>query len=99
MPADDQQQDGGWHLDKKVPLGLIATILLQTATFAWWASSQSSSLQDHERRLLMQERTAELRAARDLTQEGRLARIEEGIRSLLETAQRLERRVDGRAQP
>lgn len=27
-----------WHLDKRVPLALILTIFLQTATVVWWAS-------------------------------------------------------------
>ena len=31
--------DEGWHLDKKVPLGLIVAILAQTAAVIWWGSS------------------------------------------------------------
>lgn len=27
-----------WHFDKKVPLALIATLIVQTITVVWWAS-------------------------------------------------------------
>jgi hypothetical protein len=30
-----QQEQSGWHLDKKVPLGLIFTILLQAGMVIW----------------------------------------------------------------
>lgn len=29
--------DREWHLDKKVPIALIATLLLQTGGLVWWA--------------------------------------------------------------
>ena len=31
-----------WHLDRKVPLALIVTILLQTSLGVWWAASLTS---------------------------------------------------------
>lgn len=48
------------------------------------------------RAVCLRKRATEARSLRELAQEGRLARIEEGIRALLETATRLERRVAGR---
>lgn len=30
--------DARWHLDKRFPIALIATIGIQTATIVWWAS-------------------------------------------------------------
>lgn len=98
MTDDDRQQDGGWHLDKKVPISIIAAILAQTVAMTWFLAGLQSQATDHERRLSVQERAAEGRLARDVAQEGRLARIEEGIRSLLSTASRLERRIEGRQQ-
>jgi hypothetical protein len=38
------EENEGWHLDKKVPLTLIAAILFQTAGFAYWAASQESRI-------------------------------------------------------
>jgi glutathione S-transferase len=34
-----------WHLDKKVPIGLLIGLLIQVLWFSWWASSLNSSLQ------------------------------------------------------
>ena len=31
-----------WHLDKKVPIALMVTIFMQSATAVWWASSIES---------------------------------------------------------
>lgn len=41
-----------WHLDKRVPLALIVTIVLQTIVFGYWAGQTSNSvatLQDQVR--------------------------------------------------
>ena len=37
--------DTAWHLDKKVPIALMFTIFLQSATAVWWASSIESRMQ------------------------------------------------------
>lgn len=37
MSARDD--DNAWHLDKKVPISLILTILMQTAAFVWWGAT------------------------------------------------------------
>lgn len=39
--AEDREP---WHLDKKVPIALIATILIQTGAALWWASKLDSRL-------------------------------------------------------
>lgn len=36
--------DGGWHLDKKVPLALIFAMLIQAAGVIAWASSATGSI-------------------------------------------------------
>jgi hypothetical protein len=45
--------DGQWHLDKKVPLALILAILLQTAAAVWWASSIGERVNQLERQSAM----------------------------------------------
>lgn len=37
--------DTAWHLDKKVPIALMFTIFIQSATAVWWASSIESRMQ------------------------------------------------------
>jgi hypothetical protein len=46
MKDDD---DSRWHLDKKVPIALIATIFLQTVGFAWWVGGLSQRIDFLER--------------------------------------------------
>lgn len=45
-----------WHLDKKVPLALIASLFIQAVTFVWWASAINSQSATHERRIDQAER-------------------------------------------
>lgn len=87
---------GPWHLDKRVPLALIATLIVQTIGIGWWAATITSE-QQYQR-----EQIAELRAARAATQleERRmneiLVRLDERMRAQTEILQRLERSL-GRA--
>ena len=37
----DQNQEG-WHLDRRVPLALITALLIQTGGVIWWAANLSS---------------------------------------------------------
>lgn len=87
-----------WHLDKKVPLALIATILLQTflAGFAW--SELRSSLADQERRIVRMETDAALRQRESVALAERLARIEQTLTAVDRTLARLERVLERRPQ-
>jgi hypothetical protein len=42
-------EDTKWHLDKKVPIALILTILGQTVVMTWWAASLSQRVDALER--------------------------------------------------
>lgn len=73
-----------WHLDKRVPLALILTIVIQTAGLVWWASSLS-------------ERVNSLEKSRDATapQGDRLTRVEvklENVQSGIDEIKRLIRK-------
>ncbi len=37
--------DSEWHLDKKVPITLIAAIIVQSGAFGWYASSLSARIE------------------------------------------------------
>jgi hypothetical protein len=41
MPDARLDDDYKWHLDKKVPVALIATLAVQTVAIVWWAASLS----------------------------------------------------------
>ena len=36
---EDGMLDSGWHLDKKVPITLIGSIIVQTFVFGWYAGT------------------------------------------------------------
>lgn len=42
MIGDLDDMKEGWHLDKKVPLGIIFTVLVQTAVLIVWGSKLDS---------------------------------------------------------
>ena len=43
------EMDEQWHLDKKVPISLIAAIAMQTIGFSWYASSLNERVGQLER--------------------------------------------------
>ena len=50
---DDNPQP--WYVDKRIPLGLILAFLFQGSAIIWYAASQSAKVDDHERRIVIQE--------------------------------------------
>ena len=58
-----------WHLDKRVPVALIATLLMYGGLALWWASGI-------EQRVAMMEREQVKTAAALQSVPGRLARLE-----------------------
>jgi hypothetical protein len=70
-----------WHLDRRVPLALILTILLQTGAAVWFAASLQARVDVLER---------------DIEREHVLnARQETAIRSIENGAARLDAKLDG----
>lgn len=61
----DTQAENHWHLDKRVPIALIVTILMQTAGMGIWVGSIQARVEANERAIMDNADTAE-----------RLARIE-----------------------
>lgn len=49
------QDDNRWKLDKHIPVAVIFTIVVQGVAGVWWVSGLQHSVQDHERRLVIQE--------------------------------------------
>lgn len=78
MAATDETQDRQWHLDKKVPLALIVTIIAQTMAIVWWAATASSRLDQLERQV----NTAAPQAERIIRLETKMDGIAEAISEL-----------------
>lgn len=66
-----QRDDNNWHLDKRVPISLIAAILMQSCGFFWWTATTS------ERVSVLKERLDAIAPQAD-----RLTRVEVNIESI-----------------
>jgi len=78
MASTDESQDRQWHLDKKVPLALIVTIIAQTMAIVWWAATASARLDQLERHV----NTAAPQAERIIRLETKMDGIAEAISDL-----------------
>lgn len=80
MTTDPARQ--GWHLDRRVPLALIVTIVLQTAGAFWWAATITT-------------RVAALEEAqqRRIDDHDRITRLEANQTHMLEALRRIEQRL------
>ena len=78
--SDRQDQGGAWQLDRKIPVALIMTLLIQTAGFAFWVGQLSIRIDQ-----------LELQSQRYLTNGDRLTRLEVRIENLIETVRELDR--------
>lgn len=79
-----------WHLDKKVPISIIVSLLLQCAALIWWANGITKDSEDHSRRLaqIESQRASERLAALEsqmIDSRGSLSRIEGKLDRLIET--------------
>lgn len=74
-----------WRLDKHIPIALIVTILGQGAWIVWWGSAMQHSIQDHERRIVVQEtsKTSE-----------RMAVVESQLKATQELQLAMDRKLD-----
>ncbi|MCV6577445.1 MAG: hypothetical protein OIF58_17110 [Cohaesibacter sp.] len=82
MPNNNREP---WHLDKRVPVALIVTLMIQTFGVIWWAASMSERVNFLERQ--MQERS---------DQSERLTRLEVNMKAVVSATTRIERKLDRR---
>lgn len=92
--TNDTQSDQSWHLDKRVPIAIIAMMVGQIFLAGMVYADMRASLADHERRIRVAEETD---ARREIELKGtgaRLAALEENSRSTLRLLERIEGRLD-----
>lgn len=83
-----------WHLDRKVPIALILTILMQTAAAVWFAAALHSRVGVLERDL---ERERVLNGRQDTairSIENGAARLDEKLDGILSVVERMDRRLE-----
>ncbi len=84
----DGYDDKHWHLDRRVPIALIITIIMQTIGIVWWATSLSARVETLEHRF------AELG-----TYQARIVRLEEKQNAVYQRLDRIEaiqRRIEAK---
>lgn len=74
-----------WTVDKRVPLALIVTLVVQTAGIVWWASSMASTVAQQGQRIVAVE---QVRAGE------RLAVLESNIGDVRGQLNRIEAKLD-----
>ena len=82
-----------WHLDRRVPIALIVTILMQTASVVWFLAQMDSRvaiLERDEARIEVVAR-ANSKAINSLTT--RMAVQQEKLSAILSTVERIDRRL------
>lgn len=72
-----------WHLDKRVPIALIAAIVVQTVAIVWWAASIDARVGTTERRVERIETTIERARENDSALIQRVTRMEERLEAML----------------
>ena len=83
MGAKDEDIGSGWHLDKRVPIAIIAAIAIQSAGFVWWMAKLDA-------------RVAALEEARSAStgQEGRIIRLETRLDDITDTLKNMDAKLD-----
>lgn len=84
---EDPAAQGGWHLDKRVPIALILTIVLQTSVGIWWAATQTARIDANTRAIMRLENSSDGVPAR-------LSRIETRQEYMLQTIERIDRKLE-----
>jgi len=99
MPLPEKSSDPPelhWTIDRRIPLALITTLLIQFGGFIWWFSSVESRLTVKEQRLARVEQRLDDDQRTISTIVERLARIEERSNAQLELLRRIDTRLQER---
>lgn len=80
-------QPEAWHLDKKVPIAIIVSLLIQTVTFISIAASWKTSV---ESRLEYLEKADDVKSS----QGDRILILEQQLKYILDSLARIEKKLD-----
>ena len=83
-----------WSVDKKIPLALVITLLIQTGGVVWWSSQLNSRVTVvEERNLKLEIEIGKLKDGSFEVRE-RFARAETTMQAFVETTRRIEAKLD-----
>jgi len=100
-----KNQELGWHLDKRVPVGIIITMIAQTLAIVWYLATTIAELRgadtaqiqhvaDLERNYSQKIRVLEETQTVQALSLARIDRIDERTINILEAMRRMEKTID-----
>ena len=90
----EQTYDHKWHLDRRVPLALIVTIMIQTFGAIWWAASVSSRIDVAENKIQSIEKMYQLTTGQVASNKDLSSRIDERLNAVQRSLDQIERKLD-----
>lgn len=88
-----ENQDS-WHLSKSVPISLIFALVVQAGAIVWTVSSMSSGIEANQERIMRVEVRTETLEKTVQNQAVMLARMDENIKSIRETMDKIADKLD-----
>lgn len=88
MSSHPDPATNGWHIDRRIPIALVLTILIQTGGAVWWLATLNSRVSNLEEKL-----------GAVASQPERLVRVETQVEALTKTMDRIERKLDRALDP
>lgn len=85
--------DEQWHLDKRIPIALIVTIMSGYAGGIWWLADLSNEVEIQGRNIERIEGEVEKRTIANTDANNRIIRIEEKVANQTEILQEIKRAV------
>lgn len=81
-PPAPPETSTSWHLDKRVPIALIVTIMLQLGAWIWWTAGLARDVQEDRRRIELLERNDAAQASLLGRINEQLARVDERLAAI-----------------
>ncbi len=92
----DDANANHWHLDKRVPIALIVTIMLQCGAGIWWGATMAARLDNQERRIESLENRGQKMSESFSNMNNQMSRLDERMTAMLESTHRIERLIEDR---
>ena len=89
----------GWHLSKSVPVTFILAILMQTVALVWYVSTLDAAIKNNSRELARQEARLETVEKTVQSQAIMLGRIDENIKAIRSSVEKMANRNDNQGLP
>lgn len=92
--AQTAMSEEQWHLDKRVPITLIFTILAQTLAVGWFVSNLASRVEANTAAISRLSQTATAQDERVRLNTTAISRVEETLRNIEKTLERINNNLD-----